>query len=84
MIPARLFYSKETGSFSVVPIVQIPATSGENGWVADDMSQDDTVVTLASEGLEGGEYVVRYDPVADGEVTVGVWDRRQPHRTCPP
>ena len=25
MIPARLFYSKETGSFSVVPIVQIPA-----------------------------------------------------------
>ena len=58
----------EDGSY----VIRIADENGDLGWLADDMSQDDTVVTLASEGLEGGEYVVRYDPVADGEVTVGV------------
>ena len=58
----------EDGSF----IVQIPATSGENGWVADDMSQDDSIVKLYDADTIEDTFVARYDPVGDGDVTVCV------------
>ena len=58
----------EDGSY----VIRIADENGDLGWLADDMSQDASVVTLAGEGLEGGEYVVRYAPVADGEATVAV------------
>ena len=58
----------ENGSY----VIRIPDVEGDLGWVADDMSQDDSVVVLASAELVDGEFVVRYDPVGDGEVTVCV------------
>ena len=53
-------------------VIRIPDPDGDLGWLADDMSQDDSVVKLGSQGLENGEYVVRYDPAGDGEMTVAV------------
>ena len=58
----------EDGSY----VIRIPDPSGDLGWLADDMAQDDTVVRLAEEGLEDGEYVVRYEPAGDGDVAVHV------------
>ena len=56
------------GSF----VVQIPVEEGDEGWVADDMSQDPSVVTLYDADIIEGTFVARYDAVADGEVTVGI------------
>ena len=53
-------------------VIRIPDESGDLGWRADDMAQDDFVVKLAKSGLEDKEFVVQYDPTGDGEVTVGV------------
>lgn len=58
----------EDGSF----IIQINDPEGDLGWEADDMSQDDSVVKLASAELVEDKFVVRYDPVGDGDVTVAV------------
>lgn len=58
----------EDGSY----VIRIPDENGDLGWLADDMAQDDSVVRLASAELEDGAFVVRYDPVNDGEVTVNV------------
>ena len=58
----------EEGSF----IIQIDDPSGDLGWVADDMAQDDSVVKLYDADLIEDTFVVRYDPVGDGDVTVGV------------
>ncbi len=55
-----------------VYVIRIPDPEGDLGWLADDMAQDDSVVKLADEALEGDEYVVRYAPAGDGEVTVAV------------
>lgn len=52
--------------------IRIPDPSGDLGWVADDMAQDDSVVKLTDAALTDGEFVVRYEPVGDGDVTVGV------------
>ena len=57
----------EDGSF----VIQIGA-EGDLGWIADDMAQDDSVVKLAFEDTLEGTYVARYEPVGDGDVTVGV------------
>ena len=57
----------EDGSF----VIQIDA-EGDLGWIADDMAQDDSVVKLAFEDTLEGTYVARYEPVGDGDVTVGV------------
>ena len=53
-------------------VIRIPDENGDLGWLADDMAQDETVVKLASAGLEGDEFVVKYEPVGDGEVSVDV------------
>ena len=57
-------------------ILRIPVQVDEAGeWVADDMSQDDSVVKLNYAKLENGAFEVRYDAAGDGEVTVAVWHR---------
>ena len=53
-------------------VIRIPDESGDLGWLADDMAQDDSVVKLAKAELEGKEFVIQYDPTGDGEVSVGV------------
>ena len=58
----------EEGSF----IIQIDDPEGDLGWIADDMAQDDSVVKLYDADLIENTFVVRYDPVGDGDVTVGV------------
>lgn len=58
----------EEGSF----IIQIPAEDGVSAWIADDMAQDDSVVKLYDADTIEDTFVVRYDPVGDGDVTVGV------------
>lgn len=59
----------EDGSY----ILRIPVQENEAGeWVADDMSQDDSIVKLAYTRLENGAFEVRYDPVGDGEMAVAI------------
>ena len=58
----------EEGSY----IIQIDDPEGDLGWLADDMAQDDSVVKLYDADLIEDTFVIRYDPVADGEVTVAV------------
>ena len=58
----------EEGSY----VIQIPVEEGDLGWKADDMGQDDSIVVLGSEEIADGNYTVRYDAVADGEMTVAV------------
>lgn len=53
-------------------VIHIADPTGDLGWLADDMSQDDSVVKLSKAELEGDQYVVQYDPTGDGEVTVAV------------
>ncbi len=53
-------------------VIQIPDENGDLGWIADDMAQDDSVVKLFIADLIEDTFVVRYEPVGDGEVTVGV------------
>jgi len=53
-------------------VIRIPDETGDLGWLADDMAQDDSVVKLAKSGLDGNEFVIQYDPTGDGEVSVGV------------
>ena len=57
----------EEGSF----IIQVDA-QGDLAWQADDMAQDPSVVQLYDADTLDGTFVVRYDPVGDGDVTVGV------------
>ena len=57
----------EDGEF----IIQV-AADGDQAWVADDMSQDDTVVELAYADTLEDTFVARYTPVGDGDVTVAV------------
>lgn len=56
------------GSF----IVQIDVEDGDEGWVADDMSQDDTVLKLYDADVIENTFVARYDPVGDGEICITV------------
>ncbi len=59
----------EDGSY----ILRIPVQENEAGeWVADDMSQDDSIVKLAYARMENGAFEVRYDPVGDGEMAVAI------------
>ena len=58
----------EDGSY----VIRIPDPSGDLGWVADDMAQDDSVVKLDGAELVDGAFVVRYAPVGDGDVSVHV------------
>lgn len=58
----------ENGSY----VIRIPVQDDGAGWVADDMFQDDSVVKLESAAVEDGVFVVRYAPVADGDMTVSI------------
>ena len=53
-------------------VIRIDNPDGDQGWVADDMAQDDSVVKLYDADLIEDTFVVRYDPVGDGDMTVGV------------
>lgn len=53
-------------------VIQIDVADGDTGWTADDMAQDDSVVKLYDADVIEGTFVVRYDPVGDGDMTVGV------------
>ena len=57
----------EDGEF----IIQVDS-QGDLAWLADDMSQDDSVVELAFTDTVEDTFVARYAPVGDGDVTVGV------------
>ena len=56
------------GSF----IVQIDVEDGDEGWVASDMSQDDSVLKLYDADVIENTFVARYDPVGDGTICVTV------------
>ena len=58
----------DEGSF----VIQIPAED-DPGWWADDLDGDDSVVRLYDADVLDGTFVARYDPVGDGDVTVGVY-----------
>ncbi len=58
----------DEGSF----IIQIDDPEGDLGWLADDMAQDDSIVTLYDADLIEDTFVARYDPVGDGTICVGV------------
>ena len=52
---------------------RVKIREGDPGtWEADDLSQDDSVVRVGEIKTENNLYEVRYDPVADGEINVGV------------
>lgn len=53
-------------------VIRIDDPEGDLGWIADDMAQDESVVKLCDTGLIEDTFVVRYDPVDDGDVTVSV------------
>ena len=53
-------------------LIRMPLMEGEEGWVASDMAQDDSVVILENAGIEDGCFVARYAPTGDGEVSVGI------------
>ena len=53
-------------------IIRIPDPEGDLGWIADDMAQDDSIVKLNGADLIEDTFVVEYEPVGDGDVTVGV------------
>ena len=53
-------------------VIRVHNPEGDTGWVADDMAQDDTVVKLYDADQIEDDFVVRYDPVGDGDVTVAV------------
>ena len=58
----------EDGSY----VIRIPVAAGDEGWVADDMAQDDSVVKLAKAQIVDGQYTAIYVPVADGEIDITV------------
>ena len=53
-------------------VIQIPVEDGDMSWVADDMAQDDSVVSLYYSDVLEDTFVARYEPTGDGDVTVGV------------
>ncbi len=53
-------------------IIRIPDPTGDLGWVADEMAQDDSVVKLAGAELVDDHFVVQYAPTGDGDVSVYV------------
>ena len=57
----------EDGEF----IIQVDA-EGQEGWIADDLAQDPTVLELAYADTLEDTFVARYSPVGDGDMTVGV------------
>ena len=51
---------------------QILVAEGNDGWQADDMSQDDSVVKLYDADIIEDTFVARYDPTGDGDMAVCV------------
>ena len=59
-----------TGSFEEGKyVVRIPDT--DMGWFAEDMIEDESVVTLGSAELVDGDFILQFEPAADGQTTVG-------------
>ncbi len=61
---------KITGSIEDGCYVLTVQTDGKGEWRADEMAQDDSVVTLAASGVENGLFTARYAPAGDGEASV--------------
>ena len=59
----------EDGSF----IIQLDVDENDDGWRASDMAQDESVVKLYDADILENTFVARYDPVGDGDVTVGIY-----------
>lgn len=53
-------------------VIRIPVSEDDNGWYADEVAGDAPVVKLVGPRMEDGCFVVQYDPLRDGEVTVSV------------
>lgn len=54
-------------------VLRVPVDADDPGeWIADDMSQDDSVVKLASAELKDGVYTITYEPTGDGVITAAV------------
>ena len=63
-------------------VLTVPVGPEETGeWRVDEMAQDDSVVALASVGMEGGVFTACYKPTGDGEVTVHLRHYTE-HRVC--
>lgn len=63
-------------------VLTVPVDPEETGeWHADEMAQDDSVVTLASAGMADGAFTACYKPTGDGEVTVHLRHYSE-HRVC--
>ena len=58
----------EDGSY----IIRIPAQENDAGWYAEGPEGENAAVKLGSAGMEDGCFVVRYDPVSDGEAIITV------------
>lgn len=56
----------EDGSY----IVRIPVEEGDTGWKVDEKYMDSEVLSIGSAEVVDDSFVVRVDPVADGEATV--------------
>ena len=53
-------------------VIRISLAENDEGWYADEMLDNASVVKLGSAEKQDGCFVVRYDPVADGTATVSV------------
>jgi len=75
---AQITGKTEDGAY-VLSMKTDPKDPGE--WRADEMAQDDSVVKLASSGVENGVFTARYEPMGDGGVTVSL-RHISVHNTC--
>lgn len=66
----------EDGAYVLTAQVKDP---GE--WRADELAQDDSVLKLASSGVENGVFTARYEPTGDGDMAV-VLRHYNEHNTC--
>ena len=58
----------ENGSY----VIRVPAAEDDQGWDAFETEEGDAVVKAGEMKRENGALVVRFDPVGDGEATVGL------------
>ncbi len=62
--------NKITGNIEDGCYVLTLKADGEGEWCADEMAQDQSIVKLASSGVENGIFTARYEPTGDGSVAV--------------
>ena len=61
---------RDDGSYT---LTVVPDENDTGKWIADPMTQDQSVVKLAESGMANGVFTARYVPAGDGEVSVSLW-----------